>query len=156
MKSDGRGGILNVRLPAFFQVFSLPLLMRLAAKDCFSGQNAMMLTCFFHCVTFRKEKRLCWFGWLNASEKGGRKRIADQVAIHTALNMAMRIISVIVKDRGILVVNIHPGWVKTDMGEATAPEEVHDAVTDIFQLLSQLSEIHHGTLIEKGGTAIPF
>ncbi|KAF8771528.1 Speckle-type POZ protein B like protein [Argiope bruennichi] len=44
----------------------------------------------------------------------------------TALNMAMRIISLKVKDKGILVVCIHPGWLKTDMGKKEAPLEVSE------------------------------
>ncbi|GFS52917.1 uncharacterized protein TNIN_462901 [Trichonephila inaurata madagascariensis] len=74
----------------------------------------------------------------------------------TALNMSMRILSVIVKNLGILVVCIHPGWVKTEMGKEEAPEEIADAITRLFEKLSQLNETHHGTLMEKNGTPIPF
>ncbi|GFQ65884.1 uncharacterized protein TNCT_136821 [Trichonephila clavata] len=74
----------------------------------------------------------------------------------TALNMSMRILSMIVKDRGILVVGIHPGWVKTEMGREEAPEEASDAIAQLFERMSQLNETHHGTFIEKNGTPIPF
>ncbi|GFW15243.1 uncharacterized protein TNCV_173881 [Trichonephila clavipes] len=73
----------------------------------------------------------------------------------TALNMSMRILSVIVKDAGILVVCIHPGWVKTEMGKEEAPEETADAIAGLFERLSQLNETHHGTFMEKNGTPIP-
>ncbi|CAL1296322.1 unnamed protein product [Larinioides sclopetarius] len=74
----------------------------------------------------------------------------------TAMNMAMRILSVIVKDKGILVVCIHPGWLKTDMGKKEAPEEVTEGIRGVVKLMARLDDSHHGALIEKDGNPFPF
>ncbi|KAF8771535.1 putative oxidoreductase C663.06c like protein [Argiope bruennichi] len=73
-----------------------------------------------------------------------------------ALNMAMRVVALTVKDSGILVVNLCPGWVKTDMGTDEAELEVTESVSAIMKTLSQLNESHHGTFIDRNGNTIVF
>ncbi|GFW53233.1 c-factor [Trichonephila clavipes] len=74
-----------------------------------------------------------------------------------ALNMAMRIIAANVKDKGILVVNMCPGWVKTDMGGKDRAElEPHESIANMLQTLPTLSESHHGTYMDRLGKPIPF
>ncbi|KAF8771533.1 C-factor-like [Argiope bruennichi] len=76
-----------------------------------------------------------------------------------ALNMAMRVVALTVKDSGVLIVNLCPGWVKTDMGNMGTNEaelEVGESVTAIMKTLSQLNESHHGTFIDRNGNTIVF
>ncbi|GFY76569.1 uncharacterized protein TNIN_92251 [Trichonephila inaurata madagascariensis] len=74
-----------------------------------------------------------------------------------ALNMAMRIIAANVKDKGILVVNMCPGWVKTDMGGRDRAElEPHESIANMLQTLPTLNESHHGTYMDRLGKPIPF
>ncbi|GFR23950.1 uncharacterized protein TNCT_441681 [Trichonephila clavata] len=73
-----------------------------------------------------------------------------------ALNMAMRVVALTVKERGILVVNMCPGWVKTDMGSERAELEVTESISSILKTLSQLNESQHGAFLDRNGKTIPF
>lgn len=51
-----------------------------------------------------------------------------------ALNMYTRVMALALKDRGITVSCVHPGWVKTDMGGPNAQMEPTEAVEHLFAL----------------------
>ncbi|GBL99083.1 C-factor [Araneus ventricosus] len=73
-----------------------------------------------------------------------------------ALNMAMRVAAMTIQDQGILIVNICPGWVKTDMGSNKADLEVEESISSMLGVLSQLNESHHGAFLDRDGTPMPF
>lgn len=54
-----------------------------------------------------------------------------------ALNCAMRSFAIDVQDKGIHVMLIHPGWVKTDMGGVDALINVHTSVAGMLQQAEQ-------------------
>ncbi|XP_055953219.1 C-factor-like [Argiope bruennichi] len=74
----------------------------------------------------------------------------------TALNMAMRVIALTIKGQGILVVNMCPGWVKTDMGTDQATLEPSESISAMLKTFSNLNESHHGTFLDRNGNSIPF
>lgn len=55
----------------------------------------------------------------------------------SALNMFSEQLQVYVKDRGIQVLSIHPGWMKTDMGGVNAPTNPREAATGILDLIER-------------------
>ncbi|KAG8178605.1 hypothetical protein JTE90_022396 [Oedothorax gibbosus] len=74
-----------------------------------------------------------------------------------ALNMGMRIIAAEVKDKNILVVNMCPGWVKTDMGDRNLAEiEPEVSIGDILETLPKLGENHHGSYTDRFGQKYPY
>ncbi|GFS60264.1 uncharacterized protein TNIN_257501 [Trichonephila inaurata madagascariensis] len=73
-----------------------------------------------------------------------------------ALNMAMRVVALTVKEKGVLVVNMCPGWVKTDMGTEKAHLEVTESISCMLETLIQLKESHHGAFLDRNGKTIPF
>jgi NAD(P)-dependent dehydrogenase (short-subunit alcohol dehydrogenase family) len=54
-----------------------------------------------------------------------------------AVNCAMRSFAVDVKDMGVHVMLIHPGWVKTDLGGADALLDVHTSVAGMLKQVEQ-------------------
>ncbi|GBN73262.1 hypothetical protein AVEN_58256-1 [Araneus ventricosus] len=84
---------------------------------------------------------------LSYTTKCGRK---------AALNMAMRVAALTIKDQGILVVNMCPGWVKTDMGSDEAMLEPSESISTMLNTFSNLNESHHGTLLNRNGNTILF
>ncbi|SMQ78494.1 NAD(P)-dependent dehydrogenase, short-chain alcohol dehydrogenase family [Bacillus sp. OV166] len=55
----------------------------------------------------------------------------------TALNMFSQQLQVYVKNRGIQVLSIHPGWMKTDMGGENAPSDPREAASGILDLIER-------------------
>ncbi|KAF8772041.1 C-factor-like [Argiope bruennichi] len=74
-----------------------------------------------------------------------------------ALNMAMRVAAAKVKDKGVLIVMMCPGWVKTDMGDRSrAILEPEESIADMLKTLSTLNESHHGSYMDRLGNLYPF
>ncbi|GBM00308.1 hypothetical protein AVEN_32649-1 [Araneus ventricosus] len=70
--------------------------------------------------------------------------------------MAMRIAAFTIQDQGVLIVNMCPGWVKTDMGTDRALIEVSESVSDMMKTLPELNGTHHGSYLDRNGKVIPF
>ncbi|XP_003229926.1 C-signal [Anolis carolinensis] len=73
-----------------------------------------------------------------------------------ALNMLTKLQSMGYKEEGILCTAIHPGWVKTDLGTEQADLTVEESVAGILEVLSSLSEKHHGILVTWEGKTLPW
>jgi NAD(P)-dependent dehydrogenase (short-subunit alcohol dehydrogenase family) len=73
-----------------------------------------------------------------------------------ALNMVAKGVSNDLKSRGIIVVTLHPGWVKTRMGGASAPLTVEQSVTGQQRLLDSLSMKDTGHFFNYDGKELPW
>jgi len=73
-----------------------------------------------------------------------------------ALNSVVKSLSIDLKEKGILVLALHPGWVETDMGGQNAEISTRECVLQIFNNLSQLSIEDSGRFIDIDGTDIPW
>lgn len=73
-----------------------------------------------------------------------------------ALNAVTRSLSWDLKADQILVMSLHPGWVKTDMGGPQAPLTLETAVPAIVQLLDSLNESHNGGFYQYDGKQLPW
>ena len=65
--------------------------------------------------------------------------------------MATKSLSVDFQKDGILVIGLHPGWVKTDMGGSKAPLDVDTSITGILQVLKNVNESHNGGVYQHDG-----
>lgn len=54
-----------------------------------------------------------------------------------ALNMFTQQLHVYVKERGIQVLSVHPGWMQTDMGGAEAPTNPNQSAEGILDLIEK-------------------
>ena len=77
-------------------------------------------------------------------------------ATKAAVNAVMTSLSVDLKGRGIKVVTVHPGWVKTDMGGATAPVEPVDSVRGVMAVIAGLTEETSGRFFNFDGAPLPW
>ncbi|XP_037834188.1 uncharacterized oxidoreductase C663.06c-like [Kryptolebias marmoratus] len=73
-----------------------------------------------------------------------------------ALNMLTRCQAEDFKSHNILVMAIHPGLVRTDMGGEMAPLTPEDSVVGMLGVMSTLSRKHTGTLLDWEGNTIPW
>lgn len=73
-----------------------------------------------------------------------------------ALNAAMLNIVPDMKERGITVAVLHPGWVKTDMGSDAAPLLVDDSVKGLVEVIDSLTLKDTGAYRNNLGETIPW
>ena len=73
-----------------------------------------------------------------------------------ALNMLTRNQAIEYKRDGIVVVCLHPGWVRTDMGGPAAPMTAAESARKLFQIIEMLSLSNTGEFISVKGDKIPY
>ncbi len=73
-----------------------------------------------------------------------------------AVNMAMRARSFDLKPRGITVIVINPGWVRTDMGGASAPLPVEDSVAAMRRIFETIGPERTGSFLNYTGAEFPW
>jgi NAD(P)-dependent dehydrogenase (short-subunit alcohol dehydrogenase family) len=72
------------------------------------------------------------------------------------VNMIARNVAVDLKHRGVIVVALHPGWVRTRMGGEAAPVSVDESVTGQQRLLAKIKLDDSGRFFNYDGTEIPW
>ncbi len=73
-----------------------------------------------------------------------------------ALNMVARNVAIDLKARGVIVVALHPGWVRTRMGGQGAPVGVEESVAGQQRLIDALTPAHSGRFFTFDGTELPW
>jgi NAD(P)-dependent dehydrogenase (short-subunit alcohol dehydrogenase family) len=73
-----------------------------------------------------------------------------------ALNATMKGLSLELKQYGIGILLLHPGWVKTRMGGDNAPLTTTQSVTAMVKLVSHFTETMSGRFYRYDGTHIPW
>lgn len=74
----------------------------------------------------------------------------------TALNMVMRNLAADLKERGITVVSLHPGWTQTDMGGPSAALTVGESVGGMVKVITALTPADSGRFIAWNGEDVPW
>lgn len=73
-----------------------------------------------------------------------------------ALNMVTRSLAVDLATQGISVVSVHPGWVSTTMGGASAPLTADSSAADLRRLFERLQPADSGGFFDHDGNVIPW
>jgi NAD(P)-dependent dehydrogenase (short-subunit alcohol dehydrogenase family) len=73
-----------------------------------------------------------------------------------ALNMLAKGLAATLASRGIIVVALSPGWVRTDMGGAGAPLLPEASVQGLRKVISSLRAEDSGKFLSYDGTEIPW
>jgi NAD(P)-dependent dehydrogenase (short-subunit alcohol dehydrogenase family) len=60
------------------------------------------------------------------------------------------------RPRGVIVIALSPGWVKTDMGGPFAPLEPATSIANLRKLLAGLTPEHSGRFLAYDGSQIPW
>lgn len=88
-----------------------------------------------------------------ASNNGGRYFYR---ASKTALNMEWNCLARDLEPRGIICVALHPGWVQTDMGGATAPLTIDQSVPAMVKTIDGFRPSDNGRYIQYDGKELPW
>ena len=73
-----------------------------------------------------------------------------------AVNAVMTSAAIDLKPQGIKVATLHPGWVKTDMGGPSGEISSEQCVTQLRQILSELTLDTSGGFFDIDGSIIPW
>ncbi|XP_035825014.1 C-factor-like [Aplysia californica] len=74
----------------------------------------------------------------------------------TAETMATILISQELKDAGILVLSLHPGWVRTDMGTEKGDLSPGESISGCLKVIGSQGEESTGKLLNYKGDLLPF
>lgn len=85
---------------------------------------------------------VCWDIGYNAS-----KAALNAVTVRTAR---------LVADSGLVVVSVHPGWIRTDMGGAGADLEPGEAAEQLVLMIERLGPTDNGLFLRADGSPHPF
>lgn len=88
-----------------------------------------------------------------AEARGGDYFYASSKA---ALNALSKALSIDLAGRGITVVSVTPGWVKTDMGGNNAPLSPETSIRELRRVIAGLSTKTSGRFINYDGTEVPW
>jgi NAD(P)-dependent dehydrogenase (short-subunit alcohol dehydrogenase family) len=77
-------------------------------------------------------------------------------ASKAALNMATKLMSQDLEDRGFLCVVLHPGWVRTDLGGSNATYSTEESVTGMLKVIGELTSEQNGGYFDLTGEALPW
>jgi len=73
-----------------------------------------------------------------------------------ALNMVTKCLSIDLRPRGVVVLALHPGWVRTDMGGSKAPLAPEDSVAGMLAVIEALGPDDSGGFYSHDGSPIPW
>ena len=73
-----------------------------------------------------------------------------------ALNMVARAFSILLAPRGIIVLALHPGWVRTDMGGDGAPLEPGESVRGLRKVIAGSKKEDSGKFLTHDGAGLPW
>jgi NAD(P)-dependent dehydrogenase (short-subunit alcohol dehydrogenase family) len=77
-------------------------------------------------------------------------------ASKAALNMLTRRLALEIQTKGITVVAIQPGWVKTDMGGSGAEITPNESVTGMLRTIDNLTMADTGKFYSWDGGEVPW
>lgn len=73
-----------------------------------------------------------------------------------ALNMLVKGLAANLADKGVIVVALSPGWVRTDMGGAGAPLAAETSVAGLRNVIAGLKPADSGKFLSHDGSPIPW
>ena len=116
-----------------------------------------MAESFVEHVAASEQKRLAnltsFYGSIAGNDTGA---FYSYRASKAGVNAITKSMAIDLKDRGILAVALHPGWVATDLGGPNASIRPDESVSGMRKVLAALTESDSGKMIAYTGEVVPF
>ena len=91
-----------------------------------------------------------------ADEHGERLCVVPLDVTDGALNMRSKILQNHLKPRGFRVLAVHPGWMQTDMGGASATDDPADVAARVLRLATDVTMATDALFVTADGAAMDF
>ncbi len=112
--------------------------------------------CFVEQIARSSQRKFVALSSIEGSISRAQRDLYAYRTSKAALNMVTRLLSGDLADRGITVVSICPGWVKTRMGGEFAKLELTPAIRDFRGLVARLTLDDSGKFIESPGNPLAY
>src|SRR5690606_7002309 len=116
-----------------------------------------MAECFVEHVARSTEKKIVtltsMLGSIGMNTTGG---LYGYRASKAAVNAVMRSMSIDLRERGILAIAMHPGWVRTDMGGRDADIDAATSVSGMRRVIAALTTDDLGHVFAYDGSRLPY
>ena len=112
--------------------------------------------CFVEHIARSEQRKFVALSSIEGSISRAQRDLYAYRTSKAALNMVTRLLSGDLADRGITVVSICPGWVKTRMGGEFAKLELTPAIRDFRGLVARLTLEESGRFIESPGNPLAY
>jgi NAD(P)-dependent dehydrogenase (short-subunit alcohol dehydrogenase family) len=86
----------------------------------------------------------------------GREKEFDYCMSKAALNMGTKLLSNYLKKDGILVLAVHPGWMRTDMGGSNAKLDPYETACRLIELFEGITDADGPVFIDNKGEVYPW
>ena len=70
--------------------------------------------------------------------------------------MVVKGLAIDLRDRGVTVIALHPGWVRTDMGGAGADLAPEESVSGMVRVIAGLGGWDSGKFLSYDGSEVPW
>jgi NAD(P)-dependent dehydrogenase (short-subunit alcohol dehydrogenase family) len=107
-------------------------------------------------VTRSTEKKIVLMTSQLGARHGQRRSLGLYGDSKAALNDAFRELAPAWGRQGVIAIVMHPGWVRTDMGGASAPLSAAESVTGMRQVIARLTVAAHGRFWTWNGREHPW
>ena len=136
----------DVDVESWKQAFQVNTIAPLKMVEAFSEQLFMGKKKLIACMSSK-------MGSMDDNGYGGSYIYRSSKA---ALNAVVKSLSIDLKEKNIISVALHPGWVKTEMGGTSAEITTKECVDQLFSILSSLTIKDSGRFIDIDGSDIPW
>ncbi|HPF73583.1 MAG: SDR family oxidoreductase [Rhodanobacteraceae bacterium] len=85
-----------------------------------------------------------------------RFRTPSYAISKAAQNMATRLLTAELAPRGITVLALHPGWVRTDMGGSGAEIDADESAAGLLQVIADAGPAQSGSFLDWRGEQLPW
>jgi NAD(P)-dependent dehydrogenase (short-subunit alcohol dehydrogenase family) len=103
-----------------------------------------------------KPRVLCVTSQIASIAQSARFRTLSYAMSKAALNMAVKRLAAELTPRGIVVLAVHPGWLKTEMGGKGATLSPADSAHALLGLVERAGNEEAGTFLAYDGAALPW
>lgn len=85
-----------------------------------------------------------------------REKEFDYCMSKAALNMGTKLLANYLRKDNIIVLAIHPGWMRTDMGGANAIQDPYETACQLVELIGNINDTNSPIFIDNNGEEYPW